>query len=189
MQAIFIPYLDVKGMFYRSFIFICLIGTLALTACSSNDPQEAFDQGDYETAYRLWLSKAKLDGDPEAQNYLGIHYYLGLGVERDIKKAAKWYEKAAKQNYPNAQRNYGDLFYQGLGVKQDYYNAYVWYFAASQQGNDVATRQLDTLGAQNKLSPNQQMHAKLTANAYIEDPKLRFKSHDTYIKKGIKKLN
>ena len=44
-------------------------------------------------------------GDTEAQNYLGIHYSLGLSVERDYKKAHEWYKKAAKAGNPYAQRN------------------------------------------------------------------------------------
>lgn len=161
-----------------SFLFtiMCLIG-----ACSQPaDPRLAFQNGDYETAYKLWLPLAT-SGDPEAQNYIGIHYYLGLGVERDFKKAFEWYQKAAYAGFPDAQRNYGDMYYNGYSVPQDFYTAFIWYFAASQQGHETAKRLLERLTSQNKLTPNQQMHAKLEANRYILDPEKRFQSHDTYI--------
>jgi len=157
-----------------------------LIACTSqSDPKAAFDAGDYETSYKLWLPLAE-QGNAEAQNYVGIHHYLGLGVNRDLMAAAKWYGLAARQGYVDAQRNYGNMFYDGTGVHQNFYNAYIWYFAASQQGNENAKRQLDYLSSQNKLTPNQQMHAKVEANEFIFDPKLRFLSHDTYIDKDKK---
>ena len=163
-------------------VYSYLLVTLCLlTACGQPaDPKQAFKNGDYKTAYELWLPLAKA-GDPEAQNYLGIQYYLGLGVNRDFKKALEWYQKAAYAGFPDAQRNYGDMFYNGHAVPQDYYNAFIWYFAASQQGHVTAKLLLERLTDQNKLTPNQQMHAKLEANRYILDPEKRFQSHDTYI--------
>lgn len=156
---------------------------LLLISCTGeNDPKIAFQKGDYDTAFALWMPKAQ-EGDVEAQNYLGIQYSLGLGVKKNYKEALEWYEKAAKAGYPDAQRNYGDMFHYGKGVPQDFYRAFMWYFAASQQGHETAERELEHLTENNKLSPNQQMHAKLEANAFIKDPEKRFISHDTYIKK------
>ena len=154
-----------------------------LLSCSGgDDPKRAFEKGEFEKAYELWLPRAH-KGDLEAQNYLGIHYYLGLGVKRDYKEAVKWFESAAEAGYPDAQRNFGDMYQYGRGVPQDYYKAFIWYFAASQQGHETAKRSLESLTGDNKLTPNQQMHAKLEANKYISDPAHRFLSHDTYIEK------
>lgn len=169
-------------MKYRMFILPCLF--LLIGACAEQtDPKIAFEQGDYETSFKLWQEMAEM-GNAEAQNYLGIQYYLGLGVERNYSQAVKWYEQAAKKGHPDAQRNYGVMYQYGIGVPQHYYNAYIWYYAASQQGNEKAKRHLEIL-ASNKLSPNQQMHAKLEANKFILDPEKRFMSHDTYIDKNL----
>jgi TPR repeat protein len=155
----------------------------ALLSCTGHDdPKLAFEQGKYETAYELWLPRAQ-EGDQEAQNYLGIQYALGLGVSRNYKEALKWYELAAKAGYPDAQRNYGDMFQYGHGVHQDFYQAFIWYFAASQQGHVTAKSLIELMTGSNKLTPNQQMHAKLEANKFILDPAKRFTSHDTYIDK------
>ena len=160
------------------FLVLFLIG-----ACSDiDDPKTAFEKGDYGKAYELWLPRA-LEGDQEAQNYLGIQYTLGLGVTRDYREAIKWLEPAAKAGFPDAQRNYGDMYQYGRGVPQDFYQAFIWYFAASQQGHETALRVLESITGNNKLTPNQQMHAKLEANKYIMDPAKRFMSHDTYIQK------
>ena len=168
-------------MKYSGYLLITVLFFL-LSCTGSNDPKHAFEQGDYEKAYALWLPLAR-QGDVEAQNYLGIHYYLGLGVKRDYKEAVKWFETAAKEGFPDAQRNFGDMFQYGRGVPQDYYKAFIWYFAASQQGHEIAKRSLENITGDNKLTPNQQMHAKLEANKFITDPAKHFMSHDTYIDK------
>lgn len=153
-----------------------------LSACSkTDDPRLAFKNGDYELSYELWKPLA-MSGDPEAENFLGVHYFAGLGVKRDHVKAVKLYTSAAEKGYPSAQRHLGDMFYAGHGIQQDFYKAFLWYFASSQQGNDDAKLKLDTISAENKLTPNQQMHAKIEANEYISDVKNRFTSHDTYVK-------
>ena len=158
---------------------ICII----CVACGkTDDPKLAFKKGDYETAYILLLPLAE-QGDPDAQNYLGIQYSLGLGVDQDYKKALDWFGRAAKAGLPDAQSNYGDMFNYGYGVPKDNYQAFIWYFAASQQGHEKAKIQMDAISALGHISPNKQMHAKLKANSFIPDPNLHFMSHDTYIKK------
>jgi TPR repeat protein len=165
--------------FFKPATSIFILTTL-VSCTGHDDPKLAFEKGKYEIAYELWLPRAQ-DGDLEAQNYLGIQYALGLGVSKNYKEAVKWYEHAARAGYPDAQRNYGDMFQFGRGVPQDYYQAFIWYFAASQQGHETAKRLIESLTGNNKLTPNQQMHAKLEANKYIQDPAKRFTSHDTYI--------
>lgn len=165
---------------------LILLLILCLSACKGySDPIQAFESGNYEISYKLFRPLAE-QGDLEAQNYLGVQYYLGLGVAKDYKKAVEWYEVAAKKGHADAQRNLGDMYLNGHGVNQDEFKAYVWYFASSQQGNESAKPRLDVLASDNNLSPNLQMHAKIEANQYILDPNKRFMSHDTYIDKNKK---
>lgn len=157
-----------------------------LSACSGQtDPIQAFESGDYDTAYKLFTPLAKA-GDLDAQNYLGLQYFLGLGVTKDHKKAVELYKLAAEKGHADAQRNLGDMLQNGYGTKQDFYKAFIWYFASAQQGNKSAKVRLEALSSENKLTPNQQMHAKIEANEFIVDPNHRFQSHDTYIDKGNK---
>jgi len=41
-----------------------------------------------------WFAKAANQGDPLAQNMLGLIYKSGDGVPQDYKKAKEWYGKA-----------------------------------------------------------------------------------------------
>ena len=149
-----------------------MLGCLGLLAGGCADrmtAKEAFDTGDYHSAYKLFKPGAEA-GDSEAQNYLGVLYYLGLGVNRDLPKALHWYEKAALQGHPEAQFNYGLMFHNAYGTEHDMTNAFKWYYASYRQGNRNAERYMNSLADDNLLSPNQIDYAKLQAKQYIANP-------------------
>ncbi|WP_456323006.1 tetratricopeptide repeat protein [Hydrogenimonas sp.] len=41
--------------------------------------------------------------DPEAQYYIGMLYFEGFGVEKDIEAAERWFKKAARQGSLDAE--------------------------------------------------------------------------------------
>jgi hypothetical protein len=61
------------------------------------DAEEAYQRGDYATAYRLWLPLAE-QGSPLAAQNIGRMYERGEGVPKDPQAAAAWYRKAAEQD-------------------------------------------------------------------------------------------
>lgn len=81
-----------------------------------------------DPAYRLWqqydLSKRANNGDPGAQQELGLRNLLGEEMPADTLKGAYWIKKAADQNYTPALFNYGILLFNGWGVKWDPYKAF-----------------------------------------------------------------
>lgn len=81
-------------------------------------------------------------GDPEAQNAMGMRYYNGDGVDKDYSRAEYWFRKAADQGYASAQNNLGHLHQYGNGVPQDYERAAQWYRKAAEQGNASAQNSL-----------------------------------------------
>jgi TPR repeat protein/uncharacterized caspase-like protein len=85
-----------------------------------------YDQTNYRTALKIWLSRAKT-GDREAQTNVGEIYEKGLGIAPDYGLAAQWYRKAADQGYTRAQINLGHLYELGLGVPKDMAAAIRWY--------------------------------------------------------------
>ena len=44
-----------------------------------------------------------VNGDADAQNYLGVMCEKGKGVPLDYKTAVKWFERAAEQGHSDAQ--------------------------------------------------------------------------------------
>ena len=95
---------------------------------------EASTRGDYQTAFKLWLSLAE-QGNASAQFNLGNMYANGQGVKQDDFEAVKWFRQAAEQGYTDAQFNLGVMYAKGQGVKQDDVEAVKWYRKAAEQGN------------------------------------------------------
>jgi len=93
----------------------------------------AYDKRDYSKALSIFLSLGQ-QGIAEAQNYIGVIYYDGLGVDSDIKQAITWFRKAAKQGNAEAQNNLGVMYEKGQGVKQNDKMATVWFRKAAKQG-------------------------------------------------------
>lgn len=86
--------------------------------------------------------KAKADrGDVEAQLILASFYARGIGVAKDLKKAAKVLRQAAEQGAASAQCRLGLSYLNGDGVKPDQVEAVRWFRRAADQG--LAEAQFD----------------------------------------------
>lgn len=82
-------------------------------------------------------------GNPEAQNYLGLLYIEGLGVEKDEKQGFYYIKKAAMTGYPVAQSNLGRLYKYGTGCSLSMAKAIDWFEKAAALNNQ---RAIYTLG-------------------------------------------
>ena len=95
---------------------------IALAGCALGDTPEdglqAYNQGDYRVALRIWRKLAREDNST-AQFHLGRIYELGTGVPRDYDAAARYYAMAASYGNPYAQGNLAVLYAYGRGVPQD----------------------------------------------------------------------
>lgn len=115
-------------------------------ATSSGASNEGFrvpdEKDDNDLAPLVKLAEAE-QGDAEAQNALGEHYYYGTGIKdgnhitNDIDAAFKWWSKAAKQGNANAQRRLGE-YYWPEGEHCDKKTSFYWYKKASDQGDPEA---------------------------------------------------
>lgn len=59
---------------------------------------------------QTWLKRGIANGDALSQYYMGLLYLHGLGVEKDLVKAADYFAPAADQDLPAAQARLGILF-------------------------------------------------------------------------------
>lgn len=148
-------------------LFLLFCNSL-LTGCEkSNNPYQAFDEGDYETAYAGFYKLAKDEENLAAINYLGVMYYLGYGRERDVQVARQWFEVAANKGFAGAQFNLGNIYANGEGVQRDFTKAYMWLYIADKYGHEQAKKRMSLLLGSRKLFPNQAMHAKDLAENFI----------------------
>ena len=107
---------------------------------------DAYDQGDYEQAVRLWLPLAE-QGHVNAQINLGVMYDNGNGVPQDPARAARWYRAAARQDSVIAQYNLGMFLAERRIESSGEEDALYWLRRAAAQGYADAQFQLGLMYA------------------------------------------
>jgi TPR repeat protein len=85
---------------------------------------------DYGDADR-WLRLAAIQGDAQAQFWLGTGYEQGWFGVADYHEALKWLRKAARQGLPDAQFCLGQMYAEGEGVPESDVTAARWYRKAA----------------------------------------------------------
>lgn len=91
------------------------------------------NDNNYAEAYNCF-KKAAEQGNSAAQFNLGIMYYDGKGVKKNIAEAIKWTRRSAEQGFAEAQFNLGIYHYNGLDVSPNYTEAIKWISKSAQQG-------------------------------------------------------
>lgn len=74
-------------------------------------------------------------GDTSCQLALGTAYELGLGVEKDPRKAIHWVRRSAESGNPRAQLRLGLMYLEGLGTEIDKIQGLSWIQKARDQGD------------------------------------------------------
>jgi TPR repeat protein len=139
-----------------------LITGLAM-AGPSEDAKQAYDRGDYKTAYRLNKSLAER-GSSVAQSNLGLMYYHSRGVSQDYGEAMKWFRKAADQEDAVGQYYIGLMYYNGKTVPQNYAEATKWFRRAADQGDADSQYSLGLMYAIGKGVPQDYVLAYMWLN-------------------------
>ena len=102
------------------------------------------EKGNYETAFKLSLEKAKL-GNPIAQYIVGSAYSKGVGVTENDKEGFNWIKLAAEKGYSHAQTSLALMYSNSEGVPQDYSMVISWFKKAAEQNDEVAIYHLTTI--------------------------------------------
>lgn len=92
---------------------------------------EAFDNEDFDKAYRYYVKAAKA-GNIDAYYNVGMCFENGWGVKTDSKKALEWYRKSAYSSVALGQYKLGILYFNGLcGLESDRKKGLEWLFKAA----------------------------------------------------------
>ena len=128
----------------RTALLALLLGLNLNGQAAADAGFDAFEQGDYEAAFKAWQGPAER-GKKNAQFYLGYLYDSGQGVEEDNAKAASWYRKAAVQGQSDAQYNLAAMYVNGDGVAKDYVLAYMLFDLAADRDQEALDELNDLL--------------------------------------------
>jgi uncharacterized protein len=139
----------------------------AAVAGPFEDAKEAYDRGDFPTAFRLFRSLAD-QGNAVAQQRVGLMYESGQSVRRDYAEAVKWYRRAADQGSASAQWLLASMYEVGSGVPQDYVQAYMWCNLSAAQGFQLAKYRRAEL--ERVMTPTQVAEAKKLAREWKPKP-------------------
>ena len=104
---------------------------------------KAYLRGEYEIAHAELLAAAQA-GDVNASYYLGMLYWDGNGVERDIDTAVVWLSDAAARGHTDAQLTIALAYDSGKELEQNFHLGAGWMTEAARGGNADAQYLLGT---------------------------------------------
>jgi len=85
-----------------------------------------------------FFMKGAEQGNPAAQNQIGVMCEEGIACQADPVQAAAWYRKSALQGFGRAQNNLGRLYASGNGVPKDEEKSILWLSFAELNGDKNA---------------------------------------------------
>lgn len=116
-----------------------------------------------EAMTELW--PAARSGNAEAEELIGIMYALGLGVDRDPRRAFEWYLRASMKGHPGAQSGVGWYYEVGLGLPApDLVRAYMWYTLSAIGGDPDAADSMEQITQ--RMTPAQIAEALILVDDY-----------------------
>jgi GAF domain-containing protein len=119
-----------------------------------------------DTSTLAQLQQLAEQGDPLAQNALGLRYAQGDGVKLNEEEAARWFAKAAEQGNVAAQSKLGSLYWAGRGVPASLHDAYFWTVLA-RAGGDKGSKELAKLIGDH-MSRAQSEQIEQDANTWLQ---------------------
>ena len=118
--------------------FLLLVsGNVIAESSTYNQALDAYNNEDYETALPIWRRLAA-EGNADAQYALGVAYFKGEGVSRDLNDSMKWFEQAANSGNVQAMFNLGAAYWEGNGTRQSYAEAVQWWEKSAAAGQSAA---------------------------------------------------
>ena len=145
---------------------LALAGALGASPAASEIEQarDLLEAGEFEAALEAFWPAAR-SGNAEAEEWIGVIYALGLGVEQDYTRAFEWYLRAAMKGHPGAQSGVGWYYELGLGMPApDLVRAYMWYALSAIGGDpDAAMSQEEVI---KKMTPEEIEKAHVLIDDY-----------------------
>ena len=103
---------------------------------SASRPKHDIEAKQIQDAIRLASQKG---GYASGENMLGLAYFDGIGVEKDIATSLKWFRIAAMHGYSAAYYNAGVMYMHGIGAEKNLSTAKFWLGRGSDAGDSRAT--------------------------------------------------
>jgi TPR repeat protein len=117
---------------------LCTVLISNLVLADIEEARDAMEANQFNEAMQL-LRPAANAGNADAEELIGILYAMGLGVERDDRRAFEWYLRSAMKGHAGAQSGIGWYYEVGRGLPEiDLVRAYMWYTLSAIGGDPDA---------------------------------------------------
>lgn len=117
---------------------LCTVLISNLVFADIEEARDAMEANQFNEAMQL-LRPAANAGNADAEELIGILYAMGLGVERDDRRAFEWYLRSAMKGHAGAQSGIGWYYEVGRGQPEiDLVRAYMWYTLSAIGGDPDA---------------------------------------------------
>ncbi len=125
------------------FALICaLVATSAHANSALEKARDLMEASKFVEA-REALQPLARSGNADAEELIGVMYAMGLGVEKDDRRAFEFYLRSSMKGHPGAQSGIGWYYEVGRGLPApDLVRAYMWYTLSAIGGDpDAAVSQ------------------------------------------------
>ncbi|MEQ8667115.1 MAG: tetratricopeptide repeat protein [Rhodospirillales bacterium] len=120
------------------FVFLAFLLSSNHAGAGLGEGLEAFEQHNYERALAEWEPLAA-SGNSDAQFFIGLLYYKGLGVQQDHAEARGYFQSAYEDGNAEAAFMLGTMYHLGRGGPADSLTALKILTYASDSGMTAAT--------------------------------------------------
>ena len=117
----------------RNFILLVIFSTVSLFTLAEDKGFTQYKNGEYTEALEIWTEEAD-NGEANAIYNIGLLYFFGNGVNKDLSIAYNYCKKAALKGLARAQNNLAYMYLNGIGTNKDYVNSYAWSLIAIKHG-------------------------------------------------------
>lgn len=129
------------------------------TFADYNTGANAFNSGDYRTAYKELLPEAN-KGNAEAQWAMGLMNYHGNGMLSDIPEAAAWFKKAGNQGHSESSLVIANMYFSGEYFNKSKRKSLEWMEKAAEQGSVMAMYRTGLFYGRGDTVPQDKIKAK-----------------------------
>lgn len=145
-----------KKILIQSTLFFSLVGGPVFADVES--ARQLMETNQFFEARKALLPMAN-SGNADAEELIGVMYAMGLGVEKDTRRAFEWYMRASLKGHAGAQSGVAWYYETGLGLPSvDLVRGYMWYVLSAIGGDpDAAVSQQEII---KKMSAEQIEQAK-----------------------------
>ncbi len=125
------------------FALVCVLASTTAHANSALERARDLMEASKFIEAREALQPLARSGNADAEELIGVMYAMGLGVEKDDRRAFEYYLRSSMKGHPGAQSGIGWYYEVGRGLPApDLVRAYMWYTLSAIGGDpDAAVSQ------------------------------------------------